>query len=127
MSITTNTLELSSLQMVLIETISNQIVSKITQEDVKLSNEHIIAYLCSLVLDAIKDKKVTSEERILIVTRVICMVINELPLDESVKNRVVNFINDGEIQELLMEYETHASKKCMLCFGKLFRICLKQK
>lgn len=121
------TIELSNLQVLLVETVANEIVAKLTKEDIRLSNEHIIAYLCSLVLDAIKDHKITPAERVSIVTNIICVVINQLPLPEHIKRVLYSFINDGEIQELLEEYEAHVSQKCVGCFGKVFRACLRSK
>lgn len=124
-------IKVSNLSGIVIDSIIDEILNKI-KNDNKLETipqNQVLLYLCSLVLehtkDSLKDNNITSEERVELITDVICLLVNQLPLNEPLKKLIQCFINDGDIQKLLEELDDTTSKQCRGCFGKVFRACIR--
>lgn len=126
-------IEVSGLNARIIEMIIDESMSKIKEDKGigSIKNERLLLYLTTIVLEksrkALKDNKVSSKERVEIITDVISVLITRLPLTDPLKKVLYRFINDGEIQKILAEIEDNTSKKCMRCFLPLFRACMKTK
>lgn len=93
----------------------------------KMSQYKLLMYLCTTVLvqtkASLSDQKITSDERVKLITDIVVVLIDRLPLGDSSKNVLKTVINDGEIQRLIEELDEKASKKCMACFGAFARAC----
>lgn len=126
-------IKVSGLNSLIINTIIDESMTKIKEdkEIETIKNEQLLLYLCTIVLEkskkALKDNKVSSKERVEIITDIISVLISKLPLSEPLKKVLYCFINDGEIQKILVELEENVSGNCMRFLGPLFRACIKSK
>lgn len=126
-------IKVSELNARIVEMVINESIAKLKEDkeldDIK--NERLLLYLVTIVLEkskeALKDNKVSSQERVEIIVEIIIVLVSRLPLSEPLKNVLYNFINDGEIQKIIAELEENTNKKCMRCFLPLFRACMKSK
>lgn len=124
-------IELSSLNSLVAEAIINETLDKINKDNTlsTLSENHILLYLCSLVLEStkehLKDEKITSEERVQLITDVICVVITRMPISDALKKFLHCFVKDGEIKKIIKDADEHASSKVSGCFGRIFRACMR--
>jgi hypothetical protein len=124
-------LELSALNTLIVETIIDDVLYKLNKDNTYMDvpKNQFLLYLCSLVLEKTKesllDNRITSEERVLIITEIISALLSRLPISDALKKVFTCFIKDGEIQKILVELEEKASRKCMGWFGKIFRACMR--
>jgi hypothetical protein len=126
-----STIQLSTKQGLVIDVVVGELIDKLTENNQHetIPKEQFIFYLCSLVLDhiskVIKDNKITSDERVELIIDIICVLLDQLPLDKNVKNFLCAFIEDGEIKNIIKDLDERGTQRCMGCFGKLFRACIR--
>lgn len=121
----------TKLSTTIVESIINESLDRINKDNTlaDIPPEQVLLYICTLVLErtkeGLKDQVITSDERVQVITEIVCVLVERLPLSEPLKKIVKCFINDGEIQKLIEELDEKATGKCMKCFGPLLRACIK--
>lgn len=124
-------IQVNKLSAMVAETIINESLDIINKDKTldDVPPEQVLLYICTLVLErtkeGLKDQVITSEERVQLITEIVCALVERLPLSEQIKNTVNYFIKDGEIQKLIENVDEKATGKCMKWFGPLFRACVK--
>jgi uncharacterized membrane-anchored protein YjiN (DUF445 family) len=119
----------SKLNALIVETIIDEVLTKLNKDDdlKNIQQNKVLLYLITVVLEqtkeSLKDHKITSDDRVKLITDVVCVLIERLPLSEPLKKVLKCFINDGEIQKLLEELDNKITSKCMNWFGVVFRAC----
>jgi uncharacterized membrane protein YheB (UPF0754 family) len=122
---------LTNTQAIITDALLNELINKVLKNNnyEKISENKLLPYLCSLVLehtrDSLKDRQITSEERVDLITNIMYVLVKRLPLKDSLKDVLINFITDDEIQNLIEDLDKTAGTKCMRFFGKIFRACVR--
>lgn len=123
--------KVSPLASLIVEAIIDRSLEKINKNQSvdSIPQSQLLLYLCSVVLehanDSLDDNKITGSERVALLVDIISILVSRLPLSDALKNVLMRFINDGEVEKLIEELDQQTTQKCRGCFGKLFRACVR--